>query len=316
MMGTRLRLAHICALGLLLTACGTSHGVPDSGPREGDAGRGVDAGPRGDAGSAVEDAGSAGEDAGHPPADAGGPFDAGPAASCDAEDARAEVCPDALCDGPGSWHWDGERCFYIDCGACRGSDCGGPTTQAACEAAHAACEPQLCRDTGGTWRWWDEVCGHYECGFPPPEDCLVGGPACDCGPGMRFDPSEGCVAAECPAIDPLPPETLCESTGGTWTADICCPTTCGEYCTAECLAPACVCGPREVFDSVRGCEVGQPCVERELGQSCDERTRCADGLICCDSCGGAGCAGAPTCRAPVCDSNPDIDTCGNNLLAP
>ena len=141
-------------------------------------------------------------------------------------------------------------------------------------------------------------------------------PACDCGDDSRFEPGVGCVLAECPAVDPLPPMELCTQSGGAWTAGLCCNTECGMPCEAACAAPACDCGPNRVFDGLRGCEVAARCVEPGLGEPCDGLDRCADGTICCDSCGGAGCAGEPTCRLPVCDDDPDIDTCGNNLLAP
>jgi hypothetical protein len=55
-----------------------------------------------------------------------------------------------------------------------------------------------------------------------------------------------------------------------------------------------------------------------VDQTCtlDGNVRCADGLICCQTCGGAGCFGEPTCRAPVCDDTGRLDVCGNDRLAP
>src|SRR5262245_18406989 len=108
------------------------------------------------------------------------PVDAGPA-SCEADDARPEVCPDAICDGPDSYAWDGERCIRIDCGTCEGTDCSGLThSLAECQALHSTCVPQLCRATGGEWLFFTEECEHYVCGFPQPATCLVGQPVCNC----------------------------------------------------------------------------------------------------------------------------------------
>lgn len=286
----------LCA-SLLLFACGSSHGIDDAGP--------VDAGPGVDA--TLE------PDAHLPPVDAGGPH-----ASCSAEDASAEICPEILCDGPPTWHWNGERCVQMECGACVGADCERAWTSSRmdCEAEHAGCEPALCRATSGTWRWWDELCGHYVCGEVPLAICEVGAPACDCGYGRNFVPGEGCQAdAACPAVDPLPMDVLCTATGGTMAAT-CCPSECGQACPRDCAALACTCGPMEIFDSIRGCTLGARCMERLPGERCEGGARCEGGTICCDRCGGAGCAGEPTCIVPVCDPDPDIDTCGNNRLAP
>jgi hypothetical protein len=248
----------------------------------------------------------------------GGAVDAGPRAVCDAEDAREDFCPVSLCDGPSRWYWDGEACREVTCGACTGADCGtgGASSLADCEAAHAECKPQRCRATGGVWEWWAEECGDYRCGLPPPADCLVGVPACNCGAGRRYDAELGCVTEPmCALVDPLPPDMLCARTGGTWAAT-CCNSVCGEACNLDCAALACTCGPLEVFDAVRGCVVGQRCVERSAGERCGERTRCGGGTLCCQDCGGAGCFGEPTCRAPSCDADPNTDLCGNNRLAP
>jgi len=286
-----------------LAACGDSTvapldaGVSDAAPRDA-------ASLDGD----VSDAGT-GDDAS---------VDAGPRGACDAEDAREDFCPASLCDGPSRWYWDGEACGEVTCGACTGADCetGGASSLGACEAAHAACKPQRCRATGGVWEWWAEECGDYRCGLPPPADCLVGAPACNCGTGRRYDAELGCVAEPmCALVDRLPPDLLCMRSGGTWAAT-CCNSVCGEACNEDCAAMACTCGPLEVFDAVRGCAVGQRCVERTAGETCGDRTRCEGGTLCCQDCGGAGCFGEPTCRPPVCDANPDTDLCGNNRLAP
>jgi len=110
-------------------------------------------------------------------------------------------------------------------------------------------------------------------------------------------------------------ELLCTSTGGTFDAS-CCPTVCGVPCALACVASACDCGPKGIFDPDRGCIAGQQCMEPAVGDSCTGDVRCADRTICCDDCGGAGCAGHPTCRVPVCSRDPAVDTCGNNSLAP
>lgn len=254
----------------------------------------------------------------HATPDAFSPSDAGPVGTCDAMRVTRVRCA-ALCDGPDQWYWDGERCVRFDCGECVGDDCDlGVTSEAECQAAHATCEPELCRATGGAWLFWAEECQHYRCGRPQPADCLIGRPVCDCGPNRRFDPGVGCVTEGLCPDGPPSPETLCTSTGGTW-ENVCCPSRCGVPCEAECLAPACTCGPLEIFDPARGCVDAVECHDgRMVEQTCttDGRVRCADGLICCQRCGGAGCFGEPTCRVPTCDPTGELDVCGNNRLAP
>jgi hypothetical protein len=265
----------------------------------------------------------AGADAAIPPADAAGldaplPEDAPRPLSCAPDDAREVVCTAPACDGPPTFAWDGARCVPIACGACEGADCASLASSLdTCRAAHAACEAELCRATDGDWQFWAEECGHFVCGAPPPQDCEAGFPVCNCGPGRSFEPGAGCAPDDCPAVDPLPPEMLCGLTGGTWTEGICCPTTCGVFCPANCLAPACVCGALEVFDAVRGCVPATECFVRGVGETCtNERSRCEDGLICCQRCTGAGCEPDRLCLAPLCDADPDVDACGNNLRAP
>jgi hypothetical protein len=261
----------------------------------------------------------------HAPADGGATPDAGrdaspgsdastERASCDPEDAQAELCPGALCDGPPSWHWNGDSCFAIECGACTGSDCArGFPSEAACAAAHATCEASLCRSTGGTWMWWTEECDHYACGVAPPAICVVGRPVCNCGSDRAFDDVLGCVPAHCPK--PLPTrQAVCEATGGTW-GPICCDTVCGEYCPEPCASDACDCGPgREFLEG--GCTHTARCHERRIGETCADDTRCPSGSICCQSCGGPGCFGPRTCRAPVCDDDDCTDLCGNRCDSP
>jgi hypothetical protein len=239
--------------------------------------------------------------------------------SCSAQSAAETICPATLCDGPDSFAWDGERCIRIDCGACTGTDCGHlPTSLAACEASHASCIPEMCRATGGEWLFWAEECQHYRCGNPQPAECLVGMPVCNCGDHRSFDFARGgCFDdTSCPEVDPLPPMQLCTATGGTWTPGICCNTHCGQFCPLACASPGCVCGDLQVFDAVRGCVDSAECHVVDAGHECSDRVRCRDGLICCEHCGGAGCDPHMTCTAPVCDADPNIDTCGNNLLAP
>lgn len=307
---TRLCLLSL-AMGFALLA-----GCPSTTMLDGDAGPALDAAAGQDTG-AVADAPSQGDtglaidapsflDAFRPPGD------------CTAMRVTEDSCG-PLCDGPNQWYWDGERCVEMDCGACRGEDCGlGVLSEAACRSAHAACVPELCRATGGEWLFWAEECHHYRCGVPQPAECLIGMPVCDCGPGNVFVDGEGCVAeGTCP--DPLPsPEALCTSTGGTW-ENVCCPSHCGVPCAAQCLAPACTCGPLQIFDEARGCVDAAECHDgRMVDQTCslDGNVRCASGLLCCQTCGGAGCFGEPTCRAPVCDDTGRLDLCGNDRLAP
>ena len=314
MTSDRLRLAQlmVCAgLAIAVVGCGGSHVVVGE-----DAGAGGDGG-RADAGrdAGTVDGGRLRD--GGPGIDGGGETDGGRPVSCAPADAHSEVCPEILCDGLPTWHWDGERCLPIDCGACIGADCdAGVTSQVACEMAHASCDAALCRSTSGTWMWWAEECGHYECGAPVPAECLIGMPVCDCGIGRSFERGVGCYADRaCGDIDPLPPERLCTTTGGTWGA-FCCNSECGVDCPRDCASMACNCGPDEIFDDVRGCTIGAACLERGEGEACSGLARCEDPMICCDRCGGIGCAGMPTCRYPVCDPEGRLDTCGNGIDAP
>jgi hypothetical protein len=309
---TQLRTSLLASLTLLslagIAGCSGDHMAP-----------GNDAGlPPGDGGTPIDAFGPDGftpEDAWIPP-DAPWVGDAGPV-SCSAQDAQAMLCPSAICDGFDSWAWDGSRCVRIDCGTCVGADCAGlPHTEAECSARHAGCEASLCRATGGDWLFWPAGCGPTQCGQPSPALCLVPVPLCDCGNGRSFG-AAGCFDdPRCPVVDPLPPETLCTTTGGTWSRGICCPTRCGQACGADCAADACTCGALQIFDPVRGCIDAAECHVIANGGVCNASTRCQDGLICCQHCGGAGCAPDMTCQAPVCSSDPNIDVCGNNRLAP
>lgn len=301
----------------LLAACGSTHGT-DAGP---DGGEVMDSGSR-DAGAA--DAGStdagAGDDGGGIDAGTGdaGTGDAGTPGTCDAMDARRDPCPEVLCDGPDQWYWNGDGCFVLDCGSCTGDDCDrGVFSEAECIAAHATCEPTLCRDTGGEWMWWAQECGHRQCGQPAPETCLVPFAGCDCGPMANFVPGVGCQNDVACTMGPMPTrEELCTGSGGSWEG-ICCDTVCGEFCPLPCVNDACNCGPGRVFVDGRGCLLATECFERTNGQSCVMgQSRCEDGTICCDRCGGAGCANDPRCVPPTCSDDPNIDECGNNLLAP
>jgi hypothetical protein len=244
------------------------------------------------------------------PRDAAAAIDAGARDLCAAQRAEHMLCA-GVCDGPPTWHWNGDDCRAIECGACTGEDCGrGWSSESACLEAHATCAAALCRATAGTWMWWAEECGHYACGQPPPAICEVGFPVCDCGTTRRFDPVLGCVAADCPEIDPLEPELLCRGSGGSW-ENICCHTECGDLCGDDCAAPACNCGAGKTFDLERGCIDTQRCHERSIGESCAGEARCQEGALCCERCGGAGCFGTATCTAPVCDEDEHTDLCGN-----
>jgi len=287
-------LALLLPLLLVLGGCGASHGRA-----EGD-----------DAGT-VDDAAVMRRDGGPRP-------DAGPPSSCDPDDAAAVTCPEYLCDGPSTWHWNGESCFAIDCGACAGADCDrGTVSMADCISAHALCTPSLCQSTGGAWLWWAELCGHYECGRPPPEICETGYPGCDCGSFRRFVDGVGCVdEPECPIPEPATPAELCRATEGTWTRSLCCHTTCGAVCPALCDSDACDCGPWRVFDEGRGCIDSPLCHERRVGGACDGAVRCEAGMICCLRCSGIGCPGPAVCQTPVCDADPYTDECGNDSRIP
>ncbi len=301
MSGTRLNSAHVwlvVAIAVTAAGCGASHDRGD-----------VDAGPRrvGPDGAIVErDAGSR-PDSG---ADAGGVSDAGVRTACSADDAIAALCPELLCDGIPRWYWNGDDCFWIDCGACEGTDCDrGAGSREACLAEHSTCEPALCRATSGSWLWWAQECGHYECGHAPPANCEVGFAVCDCGVNRVFEPGIGCVD-RCGEIDPLPRDVMCRTTGGTW-GSFCCDSVCGQPCVLACAADACDCGPGRVFDVARGCIESARCHERMLGETCEGAARCATGTVCCTHCGGAGCFRPATCETPVCDSDPHTDACGN-----
>lgn len=304
MRSSGIKLAHLAAFAALTTlaGCSDSHGRDE-----------LDAGPLPDSGAVLDS--SAPPDSGFPrdsgfSPDSGLPPDAGPRGSCDAQLASSAVCPEVLCDGPSTWYWNGDSCFAIECGACEGADCGsGSGSEDGCMAAHASCEPALCTTSGGDWLWWAEECGHFSCGFPPPVDCILGMPVCDCGAGRSFEAGVGCVAADCPEVDPLPRNVACTSSGGTW-APICCDTVCGIPCAAACLADACDCGPGRVFDSLRGCIDATRCHEPLEGESCGPESRCEGSSICCARCGGAGCFES-TCTVPVCDADPHTDSCGN-----
>lgn len=263
-------------------------------------------------------------DAIHTPADVGPlphdaswvPVDGGaPPPGCEAQDARPLVCPDALCDGPGTWHWNGDTCFFTDCGACEGSDCAvGWPSEEACRADHDTCDATLCRATGGEWWWWPAGCGHLACGHAPLIDCFTPVPLCACGPQQIFEEGVGCVDDPyCAEPPPASRAELCTSTGGSW-GPYCCDAVCGVHCDLDCAAMACDCGEGRVMDDARGCIETVRCHERLRGESCAgpiESVRCEEGTICCDRCGGAGCSGRPVCAAPVCDSDPLVDVCGN-----
>lgn len=295
-------LAHLVVLALAIAGCSESHGRD----------------PRLDAGT------------GMPPSDAGvardglvavldgfvAALDAGPRAGlCVADDARAALCPELLCDGPPRWYWSGDDCFWIDCGACEGADCArGFGSEGECMAAHASCDAALCRTSGGTWMWWTEECTHFHCGRPGPIDCVIGRPVCDCGPFRTFDEARGCVEAECPIPEPIPREDLCIATGGEW-GPFCCDSVCGERCADACAAMACDCPGTRTFEDARGCVEATRCHERLRGEDCEGETRCEEGTICCQHCGGPGCFGS-TCEPPTCDTDERTDICGNRVDVP
>ena len=258
-------------------------------------------------------------DAHTPLADAFTPRSDAGVVSCGPMDASATVCMGA-CDGPNSYIWDGERCVDIECGTCVGEDCDRAyDSMATCTAAQRTCIPELCRATGGDWLFWAEECDHFRCGAPVPAICIVGMPVCDCGASGIFDPIRGCIPDVGCERDLMPTaEVLCANSGGLW-EPVCGHSRCGVPSPLACLAPACTCGPFDIWDEARGCVESSVCRDnRERGQTCttEGNVRCGDRLICCQSCGGAGCFGEPTCRAPTCDGSGTLDVCGNNRMAP
>ncbi len=237
--------------------------------------------------------------------------------SCQAMDARAIVCPPLACDGPPTFFWDGSQCFPIGCGECEGADCeAGEASLSECMESHLHCEAAVCRATGGDWLSALLYCGHHVCGRPGLAICESPTPACNCGATRTFT-AAGCVDdPSCAPPDPsVDPESLCTSSGGTWES-VCCPSTCGVPCAAECLAPACTCGALQVWDPLLGCIDSSTCMERAAGEACDENRLCDGGLVCCQRCTGVGCDPERTCAAPLCDAGPGVDVCGNDVLAP
>jgi hypothetical protein len=312
--GSFLRAVAITALAVTGFGCSASHAV---GP--------LDSGAGGDAAAPDASAPDAAAPDGGRAGDAGTEDDAAVepdammfGASCRVLDAQPIICPPSSCDGPPTFFWDGARCFPIGCGECEGADCErGYDSSAECEDAHGECDASLCRATGGDWLFSELYCGHHECGRPGPSICETPTPACNCGATRNFVFGIGCLADDaCPPPDPsVDPAGLCTSSGGTW-EEVCCPSTCGVPCGAECLAPACTCGPLQIWDELLGCTDSSTCMERGEGEVCTTSTRCGDGMICCQHCGGPGCLPDLTCERPTCDSDPTIDICGNDLLAP
>jgi hypothetical protein len=275
-------LASVCLMG-----CPGAHGVSD-----GDAGGDSAMGPH-DAG--IDGWGEGSKDAN---VDTGPLVDGGAhVATCDPMDAHADVCADA-CFGVTSAFWDGTSCVAAHCD-CAGTECDVYATVEACQAEHASCDAALCTSTGGAWFDRPEWCGHFTCGFPNPDDCETPTPACDCGAYRNFVPGSGCMDGPlCELTAPMEPDARCASTGGTWRTDICGSATCGRLSDLDCVAPGCVCGELEIFDTDRGCIRSPTCEVRELGESCTETGLCGGGSVCCVS-GGA--STAARCEAPRCD---------------
>jgi len=228
-------------------------------------------------------------------------------------------CPSLLCGATGGfWHPEPRFCGSFVCGHPGELSCAVPTPACDCGVGRSfddvrgcfvdpSCTRRdLCTATGGVLASCDVVC---DAPCPPPDPGDRRRPGCDCGTGQRFDEAAGCVAdATCGVTD----EALCTASGGTWTESLCCPTTCGRVCDALCDAPACACGPTEVFEAGRGCVRSRACTERLDGEGCglDDALgplRCAPGLVCCMQCSGIGCRG-PVCMAPCCGEGCDRAT--------
>lgn len=237
------------------------------------------------------DAGAASLDSGATLADAARPDASLDLASCDPADALVPACG-PVCDGYRGAFWNGSECVDVSC-ACDGADCDALYPDArACEAAHARCIPAVCRATGGIWHPERAFCGSFECGHPAAEICLVGGPACDCGIGKRFDTATGCHDdTACGVVD------LCLATGG---ASDSCNTTCGAPCPPPDPSDrrfGCNCGLGRTFDATSGCVSDPSCVVT------DEALCAATGgswsASCCPSTCGRPCAAA--CAGSACE---------------
>jgi hypothetical protein len=216
--------------------------------------------------------------------------------SCAPMDVRFPVCGSTCEHAP--YYWNGESCVAAPSCTCTGADCGRTYPRPElCVAAHTSCAAPLCNATGGRWMAVHAYCGHFACGHPTPQNCLVGGPACDCGVGRRFDNALGCVAdPSCTRGD------LCVATGGVVNAGAGC-NICGRP-SAVCDpgTEGCDCGPAMNYDVARGCVPDASC-----GPAHEELCRRSGGTYVFGGCMDAVC-GRPSlifCGSAACNCGPD-----------
>jgi len=293
---------------LFLLAASCSGGIDLAGDATGDE-TAVETADAPDAPDVIVDAVDGAVDDGTSTDDATGD-EGGGGAECEAQIAAGRICDGGGCVESQGTFWDGRECFETFGCECAGADCGRPfASLAECEAAHATCDAALCLASGGSWFPASAgYCG-FSCGVP--DACITEAPldSCDCGPGARFHPGEGCAVevAGCAA------EALCRDSDGTWHGDpeCRCPFQCGEE-LPECYAcgETCDCGPFRSFDGDRGCVPDAGCPGADRRTACETTGGtwhdCSPGDGGC-SCGDYFC-GAPNrldpCVMPGCDCGP------------
>ena len=212
--------------------------------------------------------------------------------------ARFASCPPMVCRATnGVWRSEPEFCGFV-CGHESANECFRGMPGCECQpgqtfglngcAADPTCGPEdNCAATGGQWV---SACPLDECFHPRPE---CDGPAtyCDCGFGRGMNEAgTGCTFVAVPDICLTPgPQTVCESSGGTWTVnELCGPTVCGREmsCQGWPIIPSCRCGPLETFDAEHGgCRFELTCERgpREVGEACTTEyggPKCAPSLTC------------------------------------
>jgi len=231
-----------------------------------------------------------------------------PRLGCVASDRCTGPTEELLCGDTGG-RWDEGSCGHWICGeqpACRalipGCDCGAGNVfdPALGCIASAVCAPNgealLCGETGGAW---DEgSCGHWVCGESPLCDAII--PGCNCGLGMVFDTTAGCVASR--VCDTDPNTALCEQSEGRWDPFSCGHYVCGERPGCRAIIPGCNCGDGRVFIDGEGCADSNLCATSTEAAVC-EATR---GIWDEGSCGHWECGQPPACLAliPGCNCGP------------
>ena len=113
--------------------------------------------------------------------------------------------------------------------------CGSHCSIGCCGGAEV-----LCRETSGEWT---EGCGHFICGEPPPENCEMRVPVCNCGADSEFVEGRGCQPTNlCNGT-----QTICEESGGRWDEGSCGHYQCGEFPSCDAIVPGCDCGEGRNF---------------------------------------------------------------------